>query len=286
VWGYFSAAIQSESRFGAYSITQVGNNAIKLVLLTGIIAAGWLTATSLMAATVAGFAAAAAVGHVLAPAFARRPKWHRSAGPAVIRYSRWLVISSLMFLLYSRMDILLLSRLTDSETVGVYSAAATMAQAADLMAASVMTVLLPRFSRHTASGALRGQVGMSLKCSAAVVVPMIPCYWLLEPVMGVVFGASYAASAGFLKIMYFGLLATMVTHPLHLLFFARGKPQVLTALDVVLLVFNAAGHTWAITHYGALGAAWVVLASRCLGAALLSGAIGYELGGRRGRGDG
>ncbi len=276
-WGFSSAAIQAESRFKRYAPVQVANNALKLAVFGLLVAGGMLTPTTVMLATAFGFFGAAIVGNRLAPAYARRSRLDRDVVPVVGRYARWLLISSVLYLLYSRLDVLMLGSLVGGEAVGLYAAAALIAQMADLLAASIMTVFLPRFSKHTEAAPLRGQVKSSLKCSVLLAVPLVPCYVLIEPVMHLLFGVQYAGSVPFLKIMYFGVLFTMVTHPLHILFYARGRPQILTALDGFILLFNLVGHYFAITRYGPAGAAVVVLASRILAGLLLSLGVTAEL---------
>ncbi len=279
-WGYASAAIQAESRFSRYAPVQVANNAVRLLALIVIFLAFRFSPTSVMIATAIGFFGAAGVGMMLAPSYARKPVWSCAAMTRTLGYGRWLVVSSVLYLLYTRLDILMLSRLVDEATVGLYQAAALAVQTGDLLGASIMTVFLPRFSEHERSAPLGEQVRASLKCSLLVVIPLVPCYWLIEPSIRLAFGSEFVTAAGFLKIMYFGVLFTMVTHPLHILFFARNKPHVLTGLDAFLLVFNLVGHYFAITHYGPAGAAVVVLASRLLAGSLLSIGVYAEL--RRG----
>jgi O-antigen/teichoic acid export membrane protein len=176
----------------------------------------------------------------------------------------------------------MISRLVGGTAVGLYAAAALIAQTLDLVAASILTVFLPRFSNHTETAPLRRQVAASLRCSLLVVLPLMPCYFFIQPLMTLLFGDAYAGAIPFVRIMYFAVLFTMITHPLHVLFYARGRPQILTALDTLLLVFSIVAHYFAITRFGAIGAAWVVFALRILAGTLLSLAVTFELSaGRR-----
>ncbi len=182
-WGFHSSAIQAVSRFDRYAPVQVANNALKLFALALVILGGFLTATTAMITSLVGFVGGAAVAFALAPALARHAHWTREAVAPILRYARWLVISSILFVLYSRLDLLMVSRMVGGETVGVYAAAALLAQIVDLIAGSILTVFLPRFSRHTHTEPLRVQVGASLRCSLFFAVPLVPGYFLIEPVM-------------------------------------------------------------------------------------------------------
>ena len=60
-------------------------------------------------------------------------------------------------------------------------------------------------------------------------------------------------------------------------------PQVLTLLDTFMLLFNASALYWAVTRFGAPGAAVVALVSRLLAGSLLSVAVVADLGAERGK---
>ncbi len=281
LWGFVSAALQSESRFGPYALVQVTSGAVKLAGMACAAAVGALGVNSLMLATAAGFFGAAALGVWLGPRYAWRPRWDTATVPAMLRFARWTVLSSVFYLLYSRLDVLLLGRMCGGPPVGVYAAALALIQVVDLVTASAVTVFLPGFSSETAPGALRAQVRRALTSSLLLALPLAPGYFLIDPGVSVlvrIVGPGYAGIAPLLKIMYFGVLFAMVTHPLHILYYARGKPHLLTALDGVMLLLIAGGHYVAIAQAGPLGAAWVVLGARVLLGLVLLVGVWRELG--------
>jgi len=264
-----------------YAAVQVTSGAVKLAVMALAAAIGALTVNGVLTATVAGFFGAALVGVFLAPRYASRPRWHTPTVPAVLRFARWTILSSVVYLLYSRLDVLLLGRMCGGPPVGVYAAALALIQVVDLVTASAVTVFLPGFSSLTAPGALRAQVRSALTSSLLLAVPLAPGFFLIDPGVSVlvrIVGPGYAGIAPLLKIMYFGVLFAMVTHPLHILYYARGKPHLLTILDLVMLLLIAGGHYVAIGYAGPIGAAWVVLGSRVLLGVVLLVGVGHELG--------
>lgn len=277
LWGFTSAAIQAEARFGAYALVQVASGALRLGAMALVAAIGAFGVGTLMLATTAGFLGAALLGAVLAPAYARRPRWDTTALRPIIQSARWMLISSVLYLVYSRLDVLMLSRMVGGKPVGVYAAALAMIQILDMLAASTVTVFLPRFSRHTDALALGQQVRAALRSSLTLAIPLAAGYFLIEPGTAVLIrlvGPGYAGIEPLLKIMFFGALFTMITHPLHVIFYARRRPEILTALDAIMLVLIAAGNYIGIRIAGPEGAAAVVLLSRVLlGGLLLLGVV-------------
>jgi len=280
LWGFASAAIQADARFGAFSLVQVAGSAVRLGATAILAAFGLLSVNSLLLASIAGFFGAAALGMALAPAYARRPLWNAAAMPAIVGSAHWMVISSVLFLLYSRLDVLMLSRLVGGDQVGVYAATLAILQILDMIASSTVTVFLPRFSSDTGAGALHNQVRAALKSSLTLALPLAPGYFLIP--FGVallvrIVGPGYAGIEPLLKIMYFGAVFTLITHPLHLIYYARRRPHVLTLLDSFMLLVIGVGAYFAIRQAGAIGAAFVVLGSRVLLGALLMTGVLLEL---------
>ena len=283
LWGFASAAIQAESRFGSYAVVQAANNALRIAAMGAVALLGRLSVGTLLLAAVAGFFGAAVLGIALGPGYTRRPRWDAAAVASIWRFSRWTLVSSIVYLLYSRLDVLMLSWMQCGAAVGVYAAALTIIQILDLVTASSVTFFLPHFSQHTALPALRAQVRTALGSSLLLALPFVPGYLLIDPGVELLVrlvGAGYAGIAPLLKIMYFGVLFSMITHPVHIFFYARGRPQVLTALDFALLALIAAGNYFAIGRFGPAGAAGVVFGSRVLLGILLLGGVWLELSGR------
>lgn len=275
LWGLMSAAIQADTRFGRYALVQSANNGFKLLAMGLLAFAGALSVNAIMLATAGAFFGAACLGAWLAPRYAVRPAWHAEALPGIVRFARWTVISSVLYLIYVRVDVLMLSRMNGGPSVGVYAAALAIIQILDLLTASTLTVFLPSFAKDTSPEALRGQVLAAVSSSLLLALPLALGYFLIDPgaaLLVKLVGPGYAGIGPLLKIMYFGVLFTMITHPLHILFYAIGRPHVLTVVDLAMLVVVVAANYFAIRQAGPTGAAFVVLGARVLlGLILVSG---------------
>ncbi len=280
LWGYVGAVLQARSEFGRYALLSLLNAGIRLAAVGGLMAAGSMTATLAVASLGLSYLAAALVGYAMCPPGARSLRGRGDLFGPIFSSSRWLVISSVLFLLYSRIDQLMLSRMSGPAIAGVYGAAATFIQLVDLLTASLLTVLLPRACEETNPGPLRTYAWTSLRVSGLLVVPMMLGFFLADPVIGRLLGPAYGQTPLLFKVILAGALFNVLTHPLQVVLHARGRTHRLLVLDVGLLLVSVLATYMAIRGYGVLGAAAVAVSLRVLGGLILLLLVGLELRGR------
>lgn len=284
LWGLGGAVLQSDRRFAAFSVLQVINAATRLAITLAFLILGSLTPASAMGATVAGYVLGGAAGYALAPA-ARAVTVRAPAYRTIVASARWLVISSLIHLFYSRMDQLLLAGLCGSAAAGVYGAAATFIQMIDLLNVSLLTVVLPATCEQTDRAALRRHAWRTFRVAMIFALPLLPAVMLAGPIMGPLLGVRYEAAVPLFKVIFFGAVVTLVTHPLQAILHARGRTHLLTVLDVGLLIANGVCTYVAIGAHGVVGAAWVAMLTRVASGVALVLLVVRELAGARvGRG--
>lgn len=265
IWSYTGACLQASNEFGKYTIILVINAAIRFAFVGTLFVLGRMTPSLAMLAMGFGYLLAAVIGYALSPTAARGVRGQAELRPMVYAYSRWLVISSVIHLLYTRLDQLMLSRMVGMEQTGVYGAAASFIQMVDLLTASLVTVLLPSACKHDCNSPLRRQAWASVRTSAVLAALMLPGFFLADPIIGKVLGSAFQPSILFFKVIFIGALFNIITHPLQVIMHAKGKTHMLTVLDIALLVACGVCNYVAIDSYGALGAAVVALLLRVTG---------------------
>lgn len=270
LWGYTGASLQAAKSFNRFAVVQMTNSGIRLGLVVALVACDELTATWAMVATGAGYSIAALIGYALSVPATRKISGSRALRPVIFDYSKWLVISSLIHIFYTRIDHLMLSRMAGADSAGVFGAAVNFIQIVDLLTFSLLTVWLPRFCETTDILALRRHAKKALGTSLALAVLMMPAYFLARPVIGWILGDAYRSSIDLFKVIFVGAVVTLITHPLQGAVHARGKTHLLTGLDLGLLGLNVAFNYWVIPRYGVSGAAGVALGTRILGGVVLS----------------
>ena len=185
----------------------------------------------------------------------------------------------------SRFDLFFLSRLASFADVGIYAIAAKIYEAA-LMAPSVITsVLYPAFSQAARQDkavmermlrtAVSGVFLLALPCAIAVAL-------LSEPLIVVMFGSAYAASAQVLQILIGAVVLVALNQLLTVVLLACHEQR----YDLYSLLFSALCTvvmlTVLIPYWGVLGAAWAVLTAMVLQLAVRSLYVHQRLGLRPG----
>lgn len=277
LWGYTGACLQAAQSFAKFTMVQVASAGGRLVLTVALLLGGIMTPVLAMGATLAGYVGAAGLGYALCPRVARGWRGQADLRPVIWRYSRWLIVSSLIYLFYTRLDQLMLSRMAGTHAAGVYGASVTFIQLVDLLTASLLTVFLPQMCATTDSGELRSRMWTSLRVSAMLALPLLPALFIIRPAMELLLGGRFLAAIPIFTVIFPGAVVNMLTHPLQVIMHARTRTGLLTAMDVGVLGFNGAANWVAIGHYGMMGAAVVALLTRLLASAVLVVLVAREL---------
>ncbi len=180
--------------------------------------------------------------------------------------------------IYNDIDKIMLARLVSTEAAGVYAAAYRIVDTAFTPVRSVLYAAYARFFQ-------RGQAG--LRGSAAFALQLLPwtggyglliaaVLWLCAPVLPLLFGADFAATADVLR----WLSPLVLLKTLH--YFAAdaltgaGYQGTRSAVQVGVAVLNGLLNLWLLPRYGWLGAVWASLGSDALLAIVLWGIVGIK----------
>jgi O-antigen/teichoic acid export membrane protein len=280
--GAVSAMLQATGAFGRMSSLTLFNTGLtaalaavlvlmaRLDLLAALIVLG--IGTSLM--TFAFGAAMLPRGWMLGLPKAARLKVEAGL---LVGTGRWLWIASLFAMLTANAEILLLNHWASLPLVGAYALALNLATKADLVNHSLYTVLLPGVGRLREPGEVSRYARRGLLRGGLIALGLLLLMPLAEPVIGLVYGAEFAAAAPFFRLLIGVMIFDVLLTPFLLLPLAYRQARMLAAADAaraVTLVLVALG---LIPIYGAVGAIAARFAARVAGAALVLG--GLWLGG-------
>jgi len=187
----------------------------------------------------------------------------------LFRFSKWILISSLVRMLFLRLDVLMLSYLKDEQVVGFYSAGFTLAWSLDILIRSVTTVLLPKVSKLTQNTQLRQYIKRSLRFTIPVFLFLFPIIFIANPLILKLYGIEYKPSINVFKLLVIGRFTTIVSAPIGLVAHAINKPQIITFASILQLFMNFIGNYIVIPPYGSTGAAIVTLLSRMIGSGFI-----------------
>ncbi len=258
-----------------YSVVAYGT---KLLFLVAAVAAGvgagaglaWMTgahlASGVVLLLVAATIARARVGRIRL-----RPRWRLMR--RVFGRSIWLFAGSVMGLVHLGAGTLMLGYLTPYEQVAIYEAAAKLLEASQFMVRPLTLILFPVAALLASRGQwvelrrlmhrmFAGMTGVGLAACGFVAL-------LAEPIVRTVYTEGYDDSAPVLRVLYLsvpGLYAATVA-----MFVAASMNRERQAGRIVAtgVAGNVALNLAVIPRYGAVGAAWVIVASQSLAAAAL-----------------
>jgi O-antigen/teichoic acid export membrane protein len=180
-----------------------------------------------------------------------------------------IALIAILGIFYQKMSLTMLSFLGPASTVGLFSAAARIVEAARMGHAAVFTALYPamanadqnRLSHKTFR--LSWFLLMAISAGSSVLL-----FLLAKPIVDIFFGTDYRMSIPVLQILVFTLIPYTVNTYLLLMFLARKKEwliiQVLTVSLIVLLILNL----WFIPSAGQVGAGWAILIAEAAQAVL------------------
>lgn len=278
--GWASFVAQGLRRFGWVTVSTIGFSLAGLAAFGALAALGRLSVAS---GVLAGALLPLTSFALLMPVFrGQRVSFtqFRTHAAALLRFSGWLWVSTLLASVTAQLDLLLVNRWAAPEIVGYYALAGRIAQSADLVSQSTFVALLPAVSALTGIAAQRAYVRASLRRTVALAALMLAAALLASAPIEWYFGAEYAPSVPLLWILMLSVALDLVLTPILLLAFALDLPRELAASNLVRVAVLAGAAAWWIPPLGPAGAAWARLAARVLGAAFMLAVIARRQAGR------
>lgn len=185
----------------------------------------------------------------------------------MLGFGKWMGLATLGSIVAIQADVLLLGRLSTPETVGVYSVALALAMRLDALNQSLILVMLPRANRLQGQADISGYSRRVLAGSLALALLLGAAVFAAQPLIELLYGESYRASAGLFVVLLSVVLFDLVTSSLFLVALPLEKPQVLAAAEWLRVGTVGIAGWLLIPFYAGLGAAMSRLLSRIVGAA-------------------
>ena len=273
------ARLQAVEAFSAYAWLRSGVSVGKLAMFVALGALGTLTLDSALATSVvvlvAGGAVALATFGRSAPA-PDGPAVHLARWGDIIWHGRWIVVAHLLFALYARLDLLMLSVYRSPAEVGYYTVAWNLGFMIDLCTFSIITAMMPHASRIRSHRELWEYGRQTIRTCSMVGLALLPAVFLAGPAIRVLF-PGYEPAAGIFRVLFVATALTLVTHPLYLIVYARDHVQPIAMSNLVLAVTAALGCWLLIPRLGMMGAAYATVGARAVNAALVAYLVWREL---------
>lgn len=205
------------------------------------------------------------VAHGCLPKAPVRPQFSRHALMEIRHFAGGMMATTLLTLLLTQSDKILLSRLLSLETFGYYTLAATVVIAISLLIAPITQAFYPRFTELVVTGETATLVQTYHHSAQLVTVlaatPALMLMFFGENILLLWTGNSVLAHsvAPLLALLALGTLLNGLMQIPYLLTLANGWPSFAVWMNMVAVVILVPAILWAATRYGAMGAAWALV---------------------------
>jgi O-antigen/teichoic acid export membrane protein len=177
----------------------------------------------------------------------------------VFHFSKWILLSYIATVVAGRLDIFLLSRFKGTETVGLYAAAQQLVSPLPLLIGAITSVLLPQVSRLVKPHEFRSYIKRVVAGGLGLIVLFIPVLIFSAPLIHAVFGSKYSGSLGAFQLLFSAYLLSLLINPISLIIYAKNKPKILTAINLIQLAITVTLDLLFIPQFGLMGAALTFL---------------------------
>ncbi len=255
--GYFYGIFQCFRQFKTYSILLSSRSLLKLLLLIGCI--GVLTSLNVTLAIWIEIAAAlafVAAAILVSPARSVSLRlWDTDLSKQIFSFNKWMALAYIINLLGGRLDVFFVGGLADSRALGMYGAASKIAALIMAIAGTYLTVLLAEMSGSLDFPSLSSKARSSLLIIGFMVGGIALIAVAADPLVRIVFGATYTEAATLLRIMSAGLILTIAGYPLNGMLFTLNKSFVFPLTSGMSVMTLCVGNAYLVPSMGATGAA-------------------------------
>lgn len=180
----------------------------------------------------------------------------------LFRNVQWLVVTFSLSAVISRMDLFLVSRWSSLQEAGIYAGGQGLAMIPQLLGLYISVVFGPKIMPKIAQGEFFNYFRVVQSCLLIAAFAGLVLFALLwQPLSSILLPAKFLRSSEVIRALIPGALAGFVTFPLTLSFIMFVRPRFLFTMDCLAVPFLFPAYYFAITTYGAVGAAWTSTAA-------------------------
>ena len=196
----------------------------------------------------------------------------------IFSFSKWLIMANIAYILFQRLDLLILARYGELQDLGQYGAALRLMVIASLLTGSLSAPLLPRATRTRVSKRIFKSYLTHAFLISALISSAIGILWLFTPIIvKTFFGEPYTPAIYLTKILLVGSIFVAIYTPLSQLFLAEDNPKKMFFLGLIKLGSMLGVGLLLVPHYGALGAAYTLASSEFIAMLYVFGVLKSKL---------
>jgi O-antigen/teichoic acid export membrane protein len=250
-----TADLQARERFAAYALGHIAYYAAALALLV------WTGATEPMAVAGIFVGSAAGAGTVVLAILARRV-WplmplDPGASARMATLGKWILYAGLLSIALQRIDMLVAARWLSREDLGVYGAASRLLSALTIFLNAAASLYLTRAPLAVRSAvARRAYWRHTVTLTTLLLLLVLGLIALAPSLVGVVFGARYAAAAAPIQTLFIGHVPLLLALPLAGLLYALDDSRSVFVARAWCLAATIAANAALTPRLGMTGPGW------------------------------
>lgn len=187
---------------------------------------------------------------------------------ALLKINGWMALTAVA-MFGGRLDVWLVGVLSTAEEAGHFGVAAQLCVGVGVLTQALVTAFLPAISRFRSGNEVREFLRRWARTlPLAVLLPLI-AWPISAPVIGFVFGSSYAAAAPTFNLLFTASVMTLFTAPLMLILLSAGNAKILAGGAFVQFVFRVGLALLIVPAWGGVGMGGADIASRLAALALI-----------------
>ena len=180
----------------------------------------------------------------------------------IIHFSKWLALWGMAASLASRIDVILLAKLSSAYQTGIYSAALKVAAGFTLIGGSLSTVLTPKLSRLAHQPVeLKRKFILITRLTAVLIAGMLVLAVLSAWFIPWLFGPQYLASVPIFRILTLAAMLFIAALPANVSLVSLGLSKWIGLSSLLQLAIVTLVSLLLIPQLGGQGAAWAVAIS-------------------------
>jgi len=258
IGGFNSTKLFTANRhlwLGRITAIDLGAQACGLVVMVAW-ALAWQSVWALAVGGVVASGAKTVASHLLLPGATNRVAWDAEAARSLFRFGRWIFLSTILTFVAMQADRLIMGKLLDVGTLGVYSIALMLALAAKQVVKQVGTrVLFPAIARMGGKsedlrrGIYKARLSIVLASTAGLLVLIV----LGRQIVGLLFDPRYAEAGWMLQVLAAGVVASVICSTYASALLARGDSLATMLLLATQVAFLIAGTIAGFALAGVVG---------------------------------
>lgn len=252
---------QREMKYGRLTALDLGNEIVGLVVMM-VWAFYHPGVGAMIGTTVVCSVSYLVASHYLLPGPRNHFAWDSEALKDIFHFGKWVLLSSVIFLIYMQGDRMLLGHYLDAGMLGIYSIAILMSEMVSGVIAKLNnSVLYPAISRVINQDRVRLRevfYKSRLGFDAVVVVPVGVLMVVGSEVIAYMYDQRYHAAGWMLQILCVRLAMIAMLSTSETCLFALGKPKFSVVQNIGRATWILTGIPLAWSSFGVVGVLWVV----------------------------